>query len=96
MSEKTPLERAAKVIAGPARVEGPGLKQLIKAARLVLIAAVEDREELARLLIRHDSDRMTCFNHDGECCPAEDAHDFESRERHQADAVARWLTGEEA
>jgi hypothetical protein len=64
-----------------------------KTSGALLTAAVEDREGLARVLIKHDSDRMTCFDHDGECCPAEDEHDFESREAHMADAVARWMAG---
>lgn len=88
MNEKTPMERATVAVARSKAMTA------WDAAKVSLTAAVEDREGLARVLIRHDSDRMTCFNHDGECCPAEDAHDFESREGHQADAVARWLTGE--
>jgi sigma54-dependent transcription regulator len=88
-----PLGRAARVLHYHADGDGAMCLACLGNAKAALTAAVEDREGLARVLIRHDSDRMTCFDHDGECCPAEDAHDFESRETHQADAVARWLTG---
>lgn len=45
------------------------------------------RERARSVLIQHDAERMECSDHVGLCCPAGDAHDFDSREAHQADAV---------
>lgn len=45
-------------------------------------------EKAARVLVEHDADRMTCYDHMGACCPADGcAHGFTSRTGHQAAAV---------
>lgn len=43
--------------------------------------------EAVRILIDHDTDRMSCADHDGLCCPSGDAHDIHSREEHQLHAL---------
>lgn len=43
--------------------------------------------QAVRILIDHDTDRMSCADHDGLCCPSGDAHDIHSREEHQLHAL---------
>lgn len=43
--------------------------------------------EAVRVLIDHDTDRMSCMDHDGLCCPSGDAHDVHSRYDHQVHAL---------
>lgn len=52
-----------------------------------------DAESVAQLLIDHDADRMECHDHDGKCCPAGDAHDFEHGHLHQAEVALAALLG---
>lgn len=43
--------------------------------------------EAVRVLIDHNTDRMSCGDHDGRCCPSGDAHNVHSREEHQVHAL---------
>lgn len=88
MSEKTPVERAARALD---KWLGASLGCHETAATDALIAAVQDREGLARVM--YEGIRAT-----GIGMPP-----WESMSTHrqypyrvQADAVARWLTGEES
>lgn len=52
-------------------------------------------EKAARVLIEHDADRHTCYDHMGVCCPTEGcAHGFTSRTGHQAVEVVRLIVAE--
>lgn len=56
--------------------------------------ALPSVEEVAAVLVAHDCDRLTCYDHGGACCPVEGcAHGFTSRTGHQASAVLALLPG---
>ena len=46
-------------------------------------------EEIARVLFEHDAKRMSCMDHDKDCCPTCEAHDFDSAYEHQAEALLK-------
>lgn len=45
--------------------------------------------EVARVLRDHDAERMECYDHEGLCCPAGDAHGYVDNRTHQAAALAK-------
>jgi hypothetical protein len=63
-------------------------------ARTLLAVVADDVDGIAGVLRDHDSDRMSCADHDGLCCPAGDAHGYASRHAHQAAMVAAYLRGD--